>query len=145
MIVQGVLLSYRCPQWISVPVATDSGLLDFLTVDDLATDWWIADSWPRSTIVELAHRRRLVSLGHESGEKLYIFFASQAGSFGQNKCVLKLSHGAVHVKGDVLLVKIGKDGYPLSVSEQGVAGVLRTAIRLVIRYQRVHTNERLLV
>ena len=143
MVVEGVLLSNRCPQWINVPVATDFGLLDFLTVDDLAVDWWIADGWPRSTIVDLARCRRLVSLGRDSGEKFYIFFASQAGGHGHNECVLELSRGAVHVRGDILLVKIDKNGHPISIPEQGIEVILRTAIRSVSRSLRVHTIERL--
>jgi hypothetical protein len=137
MMVQGVLLSTRYPQWIGVPVTTDIGLSDFRTVDDLATDWWVTDGRRTRTIVNLASCRRLVSLGHESGEKLYIFFSSQAAGFhGHNECVLKLSQGNVRVRGDVLLVKIGKDGSPVPITEQSVAAILRTAVRSVALYQR---------
>jgi hypothetical protein len=58
-----------------------------------------------------------------------MFFMSQVAARSENECVLELSQGSVHVKGNILLVKLGRNGRPLSILDEVVAGILCTAMR----------------
>jgi hypothetical protein len=58
-----------------------------------------------------------------------MFFTSQVAARSENECVLELSQGSVHVKGDILLVKLGRNSHPSSILDEAVAGILHTAMR----------------